>query len=121
MDAVLTSLGGSLPQLGVGGVLTFVVGLLVKLLVDERARHTTELDAQSARHAAELEAKGRRLADENAREAAQHVADMSDLRGELRDARKRIDELELIVDLERSARREAEDVAARALRGERRT
>jgi hypothetical protein len=106
VDAILTTLGGSLPQLGVGGVLAFVVGLLVKWLADERTRHTADLDAQA-----------RRLADENAREAAQHTANMTDLRGELRDARTRIDELEITVDLERAARRDAEDTAARALRG----
>lgn len=118
MDSILQGLGGSLPQLGVGGILTFVVGLLVKLLVDERGRHTAELDAQSARHAAELTAKGERLAAENAREQAQHIADLADLRAELRDARKRIDELDLTVDIERAARREAEDAAARALRAQ---
>lgn len=117
MDSILQTLGGSLPQLGVGGVLAFVVGLLVKLLADERTRHTTELDGQSRRHATELEATCKRLADENAREAAQHIADMIELRAYVAGALKRIEELDLTVDLERAARRDAEDVAARALRG----
>lgn len=119
VDGILSALGGGLPQLGVGGLLAFVIGLLVKLLIDERTRHTTELDALSTRHAKELESKGERLGAENSREAAQHVADMTDLRAELRGARTRIEELELTVDLERADRRKAEDAAARALRGRR--
>lgn len=117
MDAILQTLGGSIPQSVAGSVLVFVVGLLVKLLVDERTRHTTELDAQSKRHASELEAKGERLAAENAREQAQHIADMADARAENDRRAKRIEQLELDVDLERAARRKAEDIAARALRG----
>ena len=105
MDAVLQALGGSLPQLGVGGILTFVVGLLVKLLIDERTRHTTELDAQS-----------KRLAGEAARDSAQYDRDLADLRADIERRAKRIEELEITVDIERAARREAEDVAARALR-----
>jgi hypothetical protein len=106
VDAILTTLGGSLPQLGVGGVLAFVVGLLVKLLVDERTRHTADLDAQQKRHAAELEAKGKRLADDDARDDAERARLL-----------KRIAELEGLVDTERALRRTAEDTAARALRG----
>lgn len=117
MDGILSALGGGLPQLGVGGLLAFVIGLLVKLLIDERTRHTAELDAISKRHADELERKGDRLAAENAREAAQHISDMTDLRAELRGARTRIEELDITVDLERAARRDAEDAAARARRG----
>lgn len=117
MDGILSTLSGSLPQLGVGGVLAFVIGLLVKLLMDERTRHTTELDSLSRRHAEELERKGDRLATENAREATQHIADMTDARAELRRAWSRVEELQLTVDIERQARREAEDVAAQALRG----
>jgi hypothetical protein len=117
VDGILSALGGGLPQLGIGGTLAFVIGLLVKLLIDERTRHTAELDAISKRHADELQRKGDRLAAENEREQAQHIADLTDLRAELRDARKRIDELELTVDIERAARRDAEDAAARALRG----
>lgn len=124
MDGILSALSGALPQLGAGGGLILVVGFLVKLLIDEReqhaktrAAHQAELDALSARHGKELELKGERLAAENAREAAQHISDMTDLRGEREKDRKRIEELELTVDLERAARRDAEDAAARALRG----
>lgn len=106
MDAIITTLGGSLPQLGVGGALTFVIALLVKLLIDERTRHTTDLDAQQQRHTAELEARGKRLADDDARDDAERDR-----------LTKRVAELEALVDVERAARRAAEDTAARALRG----
>lgn len=117
VDAILSTLSGNLPQLGVGGVLAFVIGLLVKMLFDDRARHTAELDAQSKRHVTELEKKGARLETENAYEMAQHKADMVDLREELARERLRNAELLTIIDTERRARYEAED----ALRGGRYT
>lgn len=94
MDAVLQTLGGSLPQLGVGGVLTFVIGLLVKLLIDERNSHDAELERKGARMLVEIAHKDEELARLS----------------------KRIEDLEVTVDIERAARRDAEDVAARALR-----
>lgn len=94
MDGVLSAIAGALPQLGLGGIVTFVCGLLVKLLLDERGSRRAEVEGLMQRHASELSAVSERL------EAA----------------RRRIEELETAVDLEREARRRAEDEAARLRR-----
>lgn len=98
MDAVLQTLAGSGAQLGVGGTLAFVIGLLVKLLIDERSGHDAELERKGSRLLAELKAKD----DENAR------------------LRKLLDDAQVTIDIERQGRREAEDREAAALRGRRR-
>lgn len=94
MDAVLQTLGGSLPQATVGSVLLFVIGLLVKLLIDERSSHDGELERKGARLLVEIAHK-----DE-----------------EITRLRKTLEEAELTVDIERQARREAEDRAAQVAR-----
>lgn len=113
MDAVLTALAGSLPQASVGGVLVLVIGFLVKLLMDEKGRH----DATRAGLQTDLDKQAERLARQHERDREQDTADEQELRAELAAVRARCDELQLTVDIEREARRAAEDAAARAARG----
>ena len=90
MDAVLTSVMSSVPQLGVGGVaLAFIVLLL--------RRESSSQDRFSAEYKRINEA---------------HNAELAELRAEIQSLRERIEDLQLKLDIEREERRKAEDVAA---------
>lgn len=121
MDAILAGLTGNLPQLGVGGIICFIVGLLVKVLMDEKDKHAAtrasvqaELDVQSARHRTELDAQLARLQQEMEQDVARYRQDCADAREALASERLRNTELIHVIDAERRARYEAE----RAVRGQ---
>lgn len=95
MDAVLTAVVQSLPQLGIGG------GLLLVLLLLLRRESATE-----DRHAAEL-----------ARINSAHDAELAEMRADVRELRADVDRLHHELDAERAKRREIEDELAAARRG----
>lgn len=95
MDAVLTALGQSLPQLGIGSGILFVLVLLVRRESSTEQRHTAELTRINSAHDAEL---------------AEVRADVKELRAE-------VGRLNSELDTERHKRREIEDELAAARRG----
>lgn len=95
MDAVLTAVLQSLPQLGVASGLVVVVVLLLR-----RESSTEE------RHAAEL----RRIGEA-------HDAELVEMRGDIKELREAQDRLHRDLDEERTRRRQIEDELAVARRG----
>lgn len=105
MDAVLTAVLGSAPQLGVGGVaLTFIVLLLRREGATEE-RHAAELNRKDEMHAAELE-----------RIRKAHDDELGELRNDIKALRDQVDTLQTTVDLEREERRKAQDELAAFMR-----
>lgn len=98
MDAVLTSLIGAAPQLGVGGVLLLVMGLLIRREEQDRTYYRIQLTELATRHATEL-----------ARINGDHDAELGELRKEIAGLRVQLDEVNRKFDAERDRRRAAED------------
>lgn len=95
MDAVLTAVLQSTPQLGIGGVLVVVIVLLLRREVSTEDRHASELRRVNEAHDAELR----------------------ELRDDIQALRKQIGELQAAIDREREERRRAEDQVAELSRG----
>lgn len=98
MDAVLTTLIGAAPQLGVGGILLALLGLLMRRETQDRADYRAQITELSARHADELK-----------RINAAHDEELAELRAEIKGLRAEINELNQRLDQERARRRAAED------------
>lgn len=96
MDAVLTAVMQSLPQLGVAGGLVVVMVLLLR-----RESSTEE------RHAAELK-----------RINEAHDAELAEMRADIKELRAAQDRLHRDLDDERARRRQIEDELAVARRGD---
>lgn len=99
MDTFLPALISALPQLGGAGVILVVLVLLLRSSATDRADYRAELKRLNGDHDAEL----------------------AELRGDIKELRKQVDDLHAALDLERQARRRAEDMAAEALRRKRPT
>jgi peptidoglycan hydrolase CwlO-like protein len=95
LDAVLTAVLQSTPQLGIGGVLVVVIVLLLRREVSTEDRHASELRRVNEAHDAELR----------------------ELRDDIQALRKQIGELQAAIDREREERRRAEDQVAELSRG----
>lgn len=91
MDAVLTAIVQTAPQLGLSGVLVTVIVILVKRETTAESRHTAEVDRITRVHDAEL----------------------AELRTELAEVRKQVRDLNAALDVESARRREAEDNTSR--------
>jgi hypothetical protein len=98
VDAVLTTLIGAAPQLGVGGVLLALLGLVIRWGSQERADNRTGVAELATRHAAEL-----------ARVNSDHDTELAELRKEIAGLRGQLDEVNHKLDAERDRRRAAED------------
>lgn len=107
MDAFLTALVGAAPQFGVGGVLLLILGLVMRSAAQDRTNYRQELASDALRHREEIQ-----------RLNADHDAELAELRRDIAELRTKLDEVEARLDAERKARREAEDVAAQAIRGQ---
>lgn len=94
MDAILPALISALPQLGGAGLALFILIIVLRSSATDRADYRTQLKAQSERHNEELD----------------------ELKEDIKDLRKQVDDLNAALDLEREQRRKAEDTAAEALR-----
>lgn len=105
MDVILPGLVSAAPQLGVAGVLLVILTVVIRTSTQDRVDYRTDLAASLERHAAEVK-----------RINVDHDAELAELRSDIRDLRRNLDDLNAALDLEREARRRAEDMAAEALR-----
>lgn len=87
MDQIVTTLIGAAPQLGVGGVLVVLIGILIRREAQDATRHSEELKRINVSHDEEL----------------------AELRNEIRDLRAEVRSLNQKLDQERDRRRRAED------------
>lgn len=94
MDAFLTAVLQSVPQMGLGGGAIVLIVLLLRREAGAESRHQAELDRISKAHDAEL----------------------AELRADIAQLRKQVDDVNAALDLEREARRAAEDKLAAAVR-----
>lgn len=99
MDAVVTTLIGAAPQLGVAGILLALLGLVIRWGSQDRSDNRAQMGELTARHAVEL-----------ARINADHDAELGELRTEIRGLRVQLEEVNRKLDEERDRRRKAEDV-----------
>lgn len=105
MDAVLSALVTKLPELGIAGLALWLLLAAWRNAASDRADYRDALKAAEERHAAELARVNREHDDE--------LAEVDKVKDTLR---RRVDDLNTMVDLEREARRQAEDRAAEARR-----
>ena len=101
MDAVVTTLIGAAPQLGVAGILLALLGLVVRRESQDRTDYRAQLADIVARHASEL-----------TRINGSHDAELAELRQEIAGLRTQLAEVNAKLDAERDRRRIAEDTAA---------
>ena len=94
MDAFLTAVLQTVPQMGLGGGAIVLIVLLLRREAGTESRHQAELDRISKAHDAEL----------------------AELRADIAQLRKQVDDVNTALDLEREARRAAEDKLAAAVR-----
>ena len=100
MDAVITTLIGAAPQLGVGGILLTLLGILIRRETQDRGDYRQQIADQQTRHDTELK-----------RDNDSHDADVAELRKEIAGLRQQISDLNQRLDAERDRRRAAEDSA----------
>ncbi len=100
MDAVLTTLIGAAPQLGVAGILLALLGLVIRREGQDRTDSRATIAALVSRHDGEL-----------ARISTAHDAELAELRTEIAGLRRQLDEVNAKLDAERERRRAAEDSA----------
>jgi cell division protein FtsB len=98
VDAVVTTLIGAAPQLGVAGILLAVLGLLIRWQAQDRTDYRAQLADLTKRHTEEL-----------TRVNGDHDAELAELRAEIQGLRKQIADLHVKLDDERAKRRAAED------------
>ncbi len=98
MDAVLTTLIGAAPQLGVAGVLLALLALVLRRESQDRTDYRAQLADTVARHATEL-----------TRINTSHDEELAELRKEIAGLRAQLTEVNAKFDAERDRRRLAED------------
>lgn len=100
MDAIVTAVVGAAPQLGVAGVLLVVLTLVLRREGQDRVDYREQLRSINDRHSSEI-----------TRINAAHDAELIELRNDIKDLRRQLDEMNETLDLERGRRRAAEDSA----------
>ncbi len=100
MDAVLTTLIGAAPQLGVAGILLALLTLVIRREGQDRTDTRATIAALVSRHDGEL-----------ARITTAHDAELAELRTEIAGLRRQLAEVNAKLDEERERRRVAEDSA----------
>ncbi len=105
MDALLSALVTKLPELGIAGLALMLLLTSWRNAATDRGDYRESLRAAEERHAAEI-----------ARINREHDAEIAEIRATKAELRKRIDDLNAALDLEREARRSAEDRLSRATR-----
>lgn len=116
MDALLSALVTKLPELGIAGLALMLLLTSWRNATTDRGDYRDALRAAEERHAAEIERLNRAHAAEIERINREHDAEIAEIRATKADLRKRIDDLNVALDLEREARRSAEDRIPRAVR-----
>lgn len=105
MDAVLSAVVAKLPELGIAGLALCLLLAAWRNAASDRADYRDALRAQQERHAAEISRINR-----------EHDEEIADLRQTQAELRRRLEDLNAAVDLERDARRQAEDREAQMRR-----
>lgn len=105
MDAILSALVTKLPELGIAGLALWLLLAAWRNAATDRGDYRDALRAAEDRHAVEL-----------ARVNREHDEEIAELHKTKDGLRRRIEDLNATVDLERETRRKAEDKAAEALR-----
>lgn len=105
MDAVLSALVSKLPELGIAGVALMLLLTSWRNNATDRGDYRAALRDAEERHAAEIERINR-----------EHDAEIAEIRATKADLRKRIEDLNAALDLERETRRAAEERLSRARR-----
>lgn len=108
MDAILPALFSAAPQLGVAGVLLFVLGLVMRRESADRTDYRAALESAAKRHTEEVD-----------RMRKGHDEEIAELKADLAQLEAKLGELQNRLDLEREARRKAEDMAAEVRRNPR--
>lgn len=93
------------PQLGAAGLILLVFVVVSRYFLTDRGRLQDELDKAMARSDKEM-----------ARMAAAHDAEIAELRAEIKELRAALAGVNAALDVERAARRAAEDTSAKAAR-----
>ena len=101
MDGFLAALVAAAPQLGVAGVLLLVLSLIQRGATQDRVDYRVVLADATRRHAEELNRINR-----------DHGEEIAELKSDIAELRAKLDDVQAALDLEREARRKAEDVAA---------
>lgn len=109
MDALLSALGTKLPDLGITGLALMLLLSSWRRNTDDRRDYRDSLDAAEARHAMEMARVNREHAAELERINRDHDTEVAEMRATKNRLRKQVEELHTTVDLEREARRKAED------------
>lgn len=102
---IATALLGAAPELGLVTLVVFILILILRAASSDRVDYRAALKDTNERHAAEL-----------VRLNHDHDAELAELREDIKSLREEVDKLNKTIDVERRARREAEDVAAQAVR-----
>jgi C4-dicarboxylate-specific signal transduction histidine kinase len=105
LDAVFSALVTKLPELGLSGLALWLLFAAWRNATSDRSDYRDSLKAAEERHAAEL-----------ARVNREHDAEIAEMQQTKARLRKQVEELNAAVDLEREARRAAEEKAFRARR-----
>lgn len=100
MDAIVTTLIGAAPQLGVAGILLALLALVLRRETQDRSDHRAQLTEIVNRHTSEL-----------TRINASHDAELVELRQEIAGLRAQLAEVNAKLDAERDRRRAIEDTA----------
>lgn len=100
MDAVVTTLIGAAPQLGVAGILLTLLALVIRREGQDRTDNRATIAELVARHAGEL-----------TRINGSHDEELAELRREIAGLRAQLAEVNQKLDEERDRRRNAEDSA----------
>jgi TolA-binding protein len=105
VESLLPALLEAAPQLAAAVLLLLILGVVLKASAQDRADYREQLKAAATLHAEEVK-----------RINSDHDAELAELRSDIKELREKVDDLQSELDLEREARRKAEDLAAEALR-----
>lgn len=102
---IATALLGAAPELGLVSLVVFLLIVFIKAASSDRVDYRAALKEVNERNTTEI-----------ARLNADHNSELMELREDIKNLREEVDKLNTSIDVERRARREAEDVAAAAVR-----
>lgn len=116
MDALLSAILDKLPEAGLAGLIIFLIVVFYRAWTEDRAEAQLDKEQDREDYRAELSAAAQRHKDEIQRINENHSSEIAELKADIKELRGQIDDLESKLEMERAARRKAEDMAAEALR-----